>query len=134
MSKYNRLLDKQKGYMYNNRTFSGYKYDILGGCPKNNNQLEISTTMTTISNIKYPMDTSTTTGTTTTTTPTTTLYTSNTTTTWDIFRTKSVINLSSTPLTAAQETLLARGSNFVTVPKYFPRKVTLLLWGRHPWT
>ena len=50
MSKYNRLLAK-KGYVYNNGTFGGYKYDILGGCPNNNNQLDISTTTTTITSM-----------------------------------------------------------------------------------
>ena len=40
---------------------------------------------------------------------------------------KWVINLSTTPLTSAQEALLARGPNFTIVPKYPPRNLVLVI-------
>ena len=112
--------------MYNSGTLVRYKSDILGDHTNISNISDTSTTKTTTPtttpNINNHMGTSKARGTTTTTAPTTTLDTSNKTTMSDITRTKWVMNLSSTPLTKTQETLLARGPNFEVVPKYSPRK------------
>ena len=43
---------------------------------------------------------------------------------------KWIINLTNTPLTTVQESLLARGSNFAIVPKYPLKKHTLWPWKR----
>ena len=33
MAKFNKWIDKQKGYIYNSDTFGRYKYGIFGGFP-----------------------------------------------------------------------------------------------------
>ena len=123
MAKFSMLIEKQKGYMYNNNIFVRYRYGIFGDCPFSSNSLESSSTTST-KTTNSNMDVSTT-------------------------STKQPqqqywANLTQQPqqtgpsykpfmysLTKPQETLLGRDPNFAVVPKYSPRGFILLQWKRH---